>query len=249
MSPAYAAGAVQGYANGFTLPGYAPSTGSRYFTPVELVSGTIGSPVKMPYVPNSMVLDKTGTNLYFGSSHELMIYAAGTNSITKEDPNVPGVVLSAAPDNSRIVINDPLRQLFYMYTPSSVQPSRPTAASALLAQWTPDAKTVYIVGTSYHGSASGSTTTTLTPTLVCLQREYRVGQVHLPIPGFVANRGNNRAGRGRFPRVEPRRLLMAGARTLDHDAPGTSIRLIRRWRRCFERLRPTFSARQPMART
>jgi len=163
MSPAYGPGAVQGYANGFTLPGYAPSTGSRYFTPVELVSGTIGSPVLMPYVPNSMVLDKTGTNLYFGSSHELMIYAAGTNSLSKEDTNVPGVVLSAAPDNSRIVINDPLRQLINVYTVSSGAFSSYSGV-ATSSQWTPDAKTLYVVGTSYT-AASGSTTTTPTPTL------------------------------------------------------------------------------------
>ena len=163
MSPAYAAGAVQGYSNGFTLPGYAPSTGSRYFTPVELVSGTIGSPVLMPYVPNSMVLDKTGTNLYFGSSHELMIYGAATNALSKEDPNVPGVVLSAAPDNSRIVINDPLRQLIYVYTVASGAFSSYSGV-ATASQWTPDAKTLYVVGTSYT-AANGSTATTPTPTL------------------------------------------------------------------------------------
>jgi hypothetical protein len=163
MSPAYPASSnIPGYSSGITLPGYAPSTGSRYFTPLTQVTGSIGSPVLMPYVPNSMVMDKTGTNLYFGSSHELMVYATGTNSLTKEDANVPGMVLAAAPDNSRILINDPLRQLFYLYTVSTGAYSTYSGVGTS-AQWTPDAKTLYVVGTSYPSTSAG--VTTATPTL------------------------------------------------------------------------------------
>jgi len=143
------------------LPGYAPSTGSQYFVPVELVSGTVGSPIKMPYFPNSMVLDPTGTNLYFGSSHELMIYASASNSLTKEDPNVPGVVLAAAPNNGTILINDPIRQLFYVYTPSSGAFSTYTGVGTS-ARWTPDGLTLYVVG---YVSSSSTSNPTYTPTL------------------------------------------------------------------------------------
>jgi hypothetical protein len=156
VSPAYPLNIVPGFPNGYSLPGYAPSTGSQYFVPVELVSGTVGSPVRMPYVPTSMVLDRTGTNLYFGTSHELMIYSAVANSLTKEDPNVPGVVLAAAPDNSAILINDPIRQLFYVYTPTSGAFSTFSGVGTS-AQWTPDAKTLYIVG--YIDNAQGYTPT------------------------------------------------------------------------------------------
>lgn len=132
------------------LPGLAPSAGSQYFTPVELISGTVGSPVKMPYVPNSMVLDRTGTNLYFGSTHELMTYSAASNAITKEDPNVPGVVLAASPTNQQILINDPVRQVFYLYTPASATFSTYTGVGTW-AQWTPDAQTLYVVGYTTTG--------------------------------------------------------------------------------------------------
>jgi trimeric autotransporter adhesin len=133
------------------LPGYAPSLGSQYFVPVELISGTIGSPVKMPYVPNTMVMDRTGTNLYFGSDHELMVYTTASNALSKEDPNVPGVVLAAAPDNSRILINDPVRKLFYLYTVSSGAFSSYSGVGTY-AQWSPDAKTLYAVGTDQTGT-------------------------------------------------------------------------------------------------
>jgi trimeric autotransporter adhesin len=139
------------------LAGYAPSVGSQYFVPVELISGTVGSPVKMPYFPNSMVLDKTGTNLYFGSNHELMIYTATSNALSKEDPNVPGVVLAASPTNGTILINDPIRRLFYVYTPSSGAFSTFSGVGTA-AQWTPDAQTLYIVGCTGSSNCADPTT-------------------------------------------------------------------------------------------
>ena len=143
MSPAYP---------GYSLPGYAPSAGSQYFVPVQLIGGAVGSPVKMPYIPNSMVMDRTGTNLYFGSSTELMVFTTGSNpSLTTQDPNVPGVVLAAAPDNSTILINDPIRKFIYLYKPSA---KTFTSQNGVVtsAQWTPDAKTVYAVGTDPTGA-------------------------------------------------------------------------------------------------
>ena len=88
------------------------SPNSQYFTPLDLSLGTIGTPVHLPYVPNSMVLDQTGISLYFGSYRELMIVAAATNTLTKEDTTVPGVVLAVSPTNNEVVINDRDRQIF-----------------------------------------------------------------------------------------------------------------------------------------
>ena len=142
-----------------TTPGLASSfiwmasPQSQYFVPVQLISGTVGSAVKMPYFPNSMVIDRTATNLYFGSTHELMVYSASTNSLTKEDPNVPGVVLAASPTNQQILINDPVRQVFYLYAPASGTFST-FGGVGTWAQWTPDAQTLYVVG--YVTNAGGA---------------------------------------------------------------------------------------------
>ena len=92
------------------------SPGSPYFVPIDLSTGTIGNQIKMPYSPNSMVLDPTGTTLYFGSYKELMTYTASTNSLSSEVPNVPGVVLAVSPTNSSVVVNDQLRGVLYIYT-------------------------------------------------------------------------------------------------------------------------------------
>ena len=71
--------------------------------------------MRLPYVPNSMVMDHSGTNLYFGSPRELMVYTTATNTLTKQDTNVPGVVLAVSPNNSQVLINDQVRQVFYLY--------------------------------------------------------------------------------------------------------------------------------------
>jgi hypothetical protein len=116
---------------------------SQYFVPIELLSGSVGSTVRLPYVPNSMVMDQTGANLYFGSSHELMVYTTASNSLSSQNPNVPGVVLAVAPNNQTILINDQVRQVFYIYAASG-SISATFGGMGSSAQWTPDSKTLYI---------------------------------------------------------------------------------------------------------
>jgi hypothetical protein len=133
------------------------SPGSPYFVPMDLSTGTVGNPIKLPYSPNSMVLDPTGTTLYFGSYHELMTYNAATNSLASEVPNVPGIVLAVSPTNSSVVVNDQLRGVIYLYT-SSTGSYTSFAGIAEKAAFAPDGQTVYIVGNGVlyiHNSFTG----------------------------------------------------------------------------------------------
>ena len=129
---------------------------SQYFVPVELLTGTIGSPVRLPYVPNSMVMDRSGTDIYFGSARELMVFGAFTNQITKQNTGVPGVVLAVSPDNSLVVINDQQRQVIYVYSPSSGITST-TGGLGNAAAWTPDSKTLYITDSASLGAGHSDT--------------------------------------------------------------------------------------------
>jgi hypothetical protein len=130
---------------------------SQYFVPLELLTGTTGSTVRLPYVPNSMVMDNLGSNLYFGSSHALMIFTTANNTLSKQDPSVPGVVLAVAPNNGTLLINDQVRQVFYVYGESGgIQASFGGLGNA--AAWTPDSKTLYITDSAALG---GSHTDTL----------------------------------------------------------------------------------------
>ena len=130
----------------FSAPGQ-----SQYFIPVELLSGTVGSTVRLPYVPNSMVMDRSGNNLYFGSPHELMYYSTTTNTLSKQDPTVPGVVLAVSPNNAQLLINDQVRQVFYLY---SIASSTSTTFGGVgnAASWTPDSKTLYITDSASLGA-------------------------------------------------------------------------------------------------
>lgn len=126
---------------------------SEYFVPIELLTGTVGSTVRLPYVPNSMKMDAGGNSLYFGSPRELMIYGTTSNAISSQTA-VPGVVLAVAPDNSHVLVNDQARHLFYVVSPSGgAAISFPGMGNA--AAWTPDAQTLYITDNSQLNTPAG----------------------------------------------------------------------------------------------
>ena len=122
----------------FAAPGM-----SQYFTQIQLLTGTLGSTVRLPYVPNSMVMDKGGNELYFGSVNELMVYNTLNNGLGTQEPRVPGVVLAVSPDNTKVLVNDQARHLFYLYGLSDTSIATfPGMGNA--AQWTADSQTLYI---------------------------------------------------------------------------------------------------------
>jgi hypothetical protein len=121
------------------------SSQSPYFSEIDLTTGGAATPVRLPYTPNSMVMDQAGDTLFFGSYRELMTYSTLNNSLGKEVTAVPGVVLAVSPTGSTAVINDQLRQVIYLYSVSSGTAAT-TAGIAFRAQYSPDGTTVYIVG-------------------------------------------------------------------------------------------------------
>jgi hypothetical protein len=130
---------------------------SQYFYSVELLTGTPGSTVRLPFVPNSMLMDQAGVNLYFGSPRELMVFSTNGNTLTKQDPTVPGVVLAVSPNANYLLINDQIRDLFYLYNVSGSVVSTFGGLGAAAA-WTQDSNTLYIVDSAALG---GSHTNTL----------------------------------------------------------------------------------------
>jgi trimeric autotransporter adhesin len=132
----------------FAAPGQ-----SQYVFPVELLSGTFGSLTRLPYVPNSMVMDRLGNSIYFGSSRELMIFSTTSGTVFTQNNSFPGVVLAVAPDGSTVLINDQERQIFYLY--NTITPSFTTSTFGGLgaaAAWTPDSKTLYITDSAALGA-------------------------------------------------------------------------------------------------
>ncbi len=130
---------------------YAAPGQSQYVVPVELLTGTVGSTMRLPYVPNSMVMDQLGNYIYFGSSHELMVFSIANNLVITQSTAVPGVVLAVSPNGGTVLINDQARQVFYLYSASAG--STPTfGGMGTAAAWTPDSNTLYIVDSASQGA-------------------------------------------------------------------------------------------------
>jgi hypothetical protein len=130
----------------FAAPGQ-----SQDVVSVDLLTAAVGSTVRLPYVPNSMVMDRMGNNIYFGSSHELMAISTANNSITTQTTAAPGVVLAVSPDDSTLIINDQARQLFYLYNVSAKDYTS-FGGMGTAAAWTPDSHTLYIVDSANQGA-------------------------------------------------------------------------------------------------
>jgi hypothetical protein len=89
---------------------------SQYFVPIELLTGTVGSTVRLPYVPNSMVMDKEGTTLYFGSARELMIFSTlFKHASTSRTPTLRAWCLLFRPITRRCSSTTRCASLFYLY--------------------------------------------------------------------------------------------------------------------------------------
>jgi len=122
------------------------SAQSPYFSEVDLTTGGAAAPIRLPYTPNSMVMDQNGDTLFFGSYHELMVYHTLNNSLAKEVTTVPGVVLAVSPTGSMVVINDQLRQVIYLYSETGGAIATSIAGIANRAEFSADGNTAYIVG-------------------------------------------------------------------------------------------------------
>jgi hypothetical protein len=127
---------------------YIASTQSQYVQPVDFTVSSQQSPLRLPYVPNSMVLSTDLSSLYLGTTTEIMIVSATTSGITlaRQDPQVAGTVLAVSPDSGTIVITDPNRNLVYLYT-SSGAISTEYGGTGTRAVWSPDSSTVYVTTT------------------------------------------------------------------------------------------------------
>lgn len=146
---------------------YIASTQSQYLLPIDFTVPTQPSAVRLPYVPNSLVLSEDGASIYMGSSYELMVYNTLSNSLTRQDTFVPGNVLAVSPDNATVVITDPTRSVTYLYSSTGTVLSQ-YGGIATRAQWTPDSSTVYITTTDgrmlVHSTFTGWTSVNLTTT-------------------------------------------------------------------------------------
>ena len=125
---------------------YVGSTQSQYLFGYDFTTPQPGTLIKLPFVPNSMVISQDGSTVYLGSSQALMTVATGSNSVGTPNTAVVGTVLAVSPDNSTLVVTDPTRQTVSLVT-SAGAVSSTFGGVGTHAAWTPDSQTVYITTT------------------------------------------------------------------------------------------------------
>ena len=127
---------------------YMGSTGSQYLLPMDFTTGQPSSLIKLPYVPNSMVISQDGSSIYMGSSQALMSLNTTNNALGTPNTTVTGTVLSVSPDGGTLVVTDPIRQTISLYSTASSAVTTTYGGVATSAAWSPDAQTVYITTTT-----------------------------------------------------------------------------------------------------
>jgi hypothetical protein len=126
---------------------YIASTNSQYFTSIDFSTGAVGSPAQLPYVPNSMIADKLGQNLYFGSPSELIVVNMASNKVIKQDASVKGTVVGVSDDGSVLIMSDAVHNLIYIYYPANGT-STSFGGIATRAAISPDNQNIYITGSN-----------------------------------------------------------------------------------------------------
>ncbi len=132
------------------------NAGSQYIASIDFTTGQLGAPIKLPYVPNSMVISQDGSTLYLGSQQGLMTVATASNSVANTFAAVQGTVLAVAPNNTYAVITDPNRQTVSLVTSGGTVFSTFNGVGTRAA-WTPDSSTLYVLAQT-SGASSGDAT-------------------------------------------------------------------------------------------
>ncbi|MGA7158093.1 MAG: hypothetical protein WBY53_14665 [Acidobacteriaceae bacterium] len=127
---------------------YMGSTSSDYISFKDFTTNQTSALIKLPFVPNSMVMNQAGTEIYLGSPEGLMSVATASNTVSAANQLIPGVVLSVSPDGSTVVVTDPTRQTVSLVSTASNAVTTSYGGVGTSASWSPDDQFVYITTTT-----------------------------------------------------------------------------------------------------
>jgi len=146
---------------------YMGSTSSDFVAFRDFTTNQTSTLLKLPFVPNSMVMNQAGTEIYLGSPQGLMSIATASNTVSAANQLIPGIVLSVSPDGSTVVVTDPTRQTVSLVSTSSNAVTTSYGGVGTSASWSPDDQAVYITtGTIAPGASSTAIAAlTATPTI------------------------------------------------------------------------------------
>jgi trimeric autotransporter adhesin len=126
---------------------YMGSTSSQYLYPVDFTTNQPATLLKLPYIPNSMIINQSGTEIYLGSSSALMTVSTANNALASTNTGIVGQVISVSPDGSTIVVTDSSKDTISLINTSGAVITS-YGGVATHASWSPDSQTVYITTTT-----------------------------------------------------------------------------------------------------
>ena len=127
---------------------YMGSTSSNYLAFRDFTTNQNSTLIKLPFVPNSMVMNQAGTAIYLGSSQGLIAVATASNTVSAANQLIPGTVLSVSPDGSTLVVTDPIRQTISLVSTANNTVTTSYGGVGTSASWSPDDQAVYITTTT-----------------------------------------------------------------------------------------------------
>ncbi len=141
VSPQYSLNVVTAAVSGATATTvYVASTNSTALTSISTSTNTAaGTSIALPNIPNSILADPVGNNIYFGSSSGVMGINLSTSLITTFP--LTGTVVAISPDSQYLLVSDSVSNNVYYLQISTATvvytyPGLTTSSSA----YTPDSK-------------------------------------------------------------------------------------------------------------
>ena len=118
---------------------FAASTNSLSLVPINTSTNTAGTAITLPHLPNSILIDPSGSNLYLGSNSGIMVVNLPSN--TASTLSVNGAVVALAPDSLSALFSDSVLNTVYYFdfgsgTITASNPGYNTASS----EFTPDSQ-------------------------------------------------------------------------------------------------------------
>ncbi len=117
---------------------YAASTNSTTLVPINTSTNTTGTPITLPYIPNSILASPDGGSVYLGSSSALMGVSVATGAVTPIAAGA-GTVVAISPDSLYLLISNGAGNLVYFNTTTAAVTGT-ASGSSVASAFTPDSK-------------------------------------------------------------------------------------------------------------
>jgi hypothetical protein len=149
---------------GTTTTVYAGSTNSLMLVPIQTSNNSAGTTITLPYLPNSIVSDSAGNNVYLGSGSGIMTVAATSGAVTVSTAAV-GTILAISADGNYLLVSNSATSTTYLFSTSGSSAVLDHDVTASSAAFTPDGQSVSFLAAQqlYYDTNTPSSATTNLP--------------------------------------------------------------------------------------